>query len=293
MIDWKHEALSIRRQCQALDLPRSTAYYRPEPMPPDELRQRKRLDRIYTDHPYYGVVRMTDELRAQGESVGVARVRRLLRAMGLNAVYPKPRTSLPNGTAGRFPYLLRGVDIERPHQVWASDITYIPMAGSWAYLAAVMDWHSRAVLGWAVSEDMNTGFCLEALRMARRMCGRGPEIVNTDQGSQFTSEEWIDTVRAMAAKPSQDGRRRWVDNVMVERLWRTVKYESLYLVDLTCLREVRTRLAEYFRFYNRERRHSSLAKRTPFAVLFEIPPNNGPRGAGRDTHPAAPCGSKN
>ena len=276
MIAWDHATLSIRRQCQALNLPRSTAYYEPVPVPPDELRQRRMLDRIYTRYPFYGVERMTDELRIQGECVGTDRVRRLLREMGLEAVYPKPRTSVAQGGVARYPYLLRGLDIHRPHQVWASDITYIPLMRGWAYLVAVMDWYSRAVLGWAVSEDMNTGFCLEALRMARRVSGRGPEIVNTDQGSQFTSAEWIAAVKSLDAQPSQDGRGRWLDNVMVERLWRTVKYEDLYQVELTCLREVRRRLVDYFWYYNWKRRHGSLAKRTPFAVLREGPPRNDP-----------------
>ncbi len=276
MIAWDHETLSVRKQCRTLDLPRSSAYYEPVPVQADELRQRRMLDRIYTQYPFYGVERMTDELRSQGEHVGTDRVRRLLRDMGLEAVYPKPRTSLAKGGAARFPYLLRGLEIHRPHQVWASDITYVALANGWAYLVAVMDWHSRAVLGWAVSEDMNTEFCLEALRMARRVCGRGPEIVNTDQGSQFTSVEWIEAVKEMNARPSQDGRGRWLDNVMVERLWRTVKYESLYLVELACLRDARLRLADYFWYYNRERRHGSLAKRTPYAVLLERPPKTEP-----------------
>lgn len=293
MIAWDHPQLSIRTQCRALDLPRSTAYYIPRPVDPDELRQRRKLDRLYTQYPFYGVERMTDALRKTGESAGTDRVRRLLRDMGLCAVYPKPRTSVPNGNAGRFPYLLRGVTVTRPHQVWASDITYVPFVQGWGFLVVVMDWYSRAVLGWSVSEDMGTAFCLEALRMARRVAGRGPEIVNTDQGSQFTSEEWIEAVLGLSARPSQDGRGRWLDNVMVERLWRTVKYESLYLAELACLRELRARVQDYFWFYNRKRPHTRLAKRTPYSVLFEIPPKTGPGGAGRNTSSPAPFGSKN
>lgn len=266
MIDWHHLELSVSAQCQALALARSTAYYRPEQPTERELRLRRRLDELFTAHPYYGVRRMTHALNQSGENVGLDHVRTLLRAMNIIAVYPMPRTTIAQAGAARHPYLLRDIRIERAHQVWAADITYVPLSRGWAYLAAVLDWHSRRVLGWELSDTMDTRLCLDALRMAANHAEQRPEIVNTDQGSQFTSEDWISAVLQLGARVSQDGRRRWVDNVMVERLWRTVKYECLYLVEMENLRQVRKLLAEYFDFYNHRRPHSSLAYRVPAAI---------------------------
>ena len=196
-----------------------------------ELELRRRLDRIYTAHPEFGVRRMVLALAEQGWAVNGKCVRRLLREMGLEAVYPKPRLSLPGALAGRFPYLLRGVAIARPHQVWAADITYIALPAGWAYLVAILEWFSRFVLAWELSVTRDSDFCVRAWKQALERVGRGPEIMNTDQGVEFCSGAWLEAVRGQGARISQDGRGRALDNVMVERLWRTVKHEHIYLRD--------------------------------------------------------------
>jgi putative transposase len=265
--------ISIRRQCDLLSLHRSGVYYDPAPVSPRELDLCRRLDRIYTDHPEFGVRRMVLGLAEQGLAVNPKCVRRLLRQMGLEAVYPKPRLSQPGPLAGRFPYLLRGVAIERVHQVWAADITYISMPGGWAYLVAILEWHSRYVLAWELSITRESGFCVRALREAREAAGRAPEIVNTDQGAEFCGADWIGQVEKMGARVSQDGRGRALDNVMVERLWRTVKYEHIYLRDYPSVPALRSGLGGYFPFYNHKRWHQGLANRTPFQVLNGCPEN--------------------
>lgn len=257
----------MRRQCQLLGLDRSGLYY--ESVGPDagELALCHRLDELYTAHPFYGVRRMTQALRRAGEVINPKRVRRLLRQMGLSAVYPKPRLSLPGAGATALPYLLRGVKIERPHQVWAIDLTYVRLRGGFAYLVAMLDWFSRYVLAWELATSLETRHCLRVLEAALQGAGRAAEITNSDQGCQFTSAEWIAAVEAAGMRVSHDGRGRALDNVMVERLWRTVKYEDIYLRDYPDVPAARAGLGRYFEFYNTERPHQGLDYRTPREVI--------------------------
>jgi putative transposase len=246
-------------------------YYRPVALDARELDLRWRLDRIYTAHPVFGVRRMVLALREQGRAVNPKCVRRLLREMGLEAVYPKPRLSQPAVGAQRFPYLLRGVAIQRPHQVWAADITYLALREGWAYLVAILEWYSRYVLAWELSVTRDSDFCVRAWERAVALAGRAPEIMNTDQGAEFTSADWIGAVQQQGVLVSQDGRGRCLDNVMVERLWRTVKYEHVYLHDHFTVPALRRSLGEFFPFYNTRRWHSALANRTPQQVLMPCP----------------------
>jgi len=259
--------LSVRRQCQVLGLDRSGVYYQPAGMDAGELALCHRLDEIYTAHPFYGVRRMTEQLRREGQIINPKRVRRLLRELGLLAVYPKPCLSLPGEGAAIRPYLLRGVQIVRPHQVWAIDLTYVRLRGGFGYLVAMLDWFSRYVLAWELATSLETLHCLRVLEAALEQAGCAAEMVNSDQGSQFTSAEWIEAVQTAGMKVSHDGRGRALDNVMVERLWRTVKYEDIYLRDYEEILEARTGLARYFLFYNTERPHQGLDYRTPLEVM--------------------------
>lgn len=250
---------------------RSGLAYVPVPVSARELDLRARLDRIYTAHPEYGVRRMVLALGEEQRVVNPKCVRRLLREMGLEAVYPKPCTTMPGPQAGRFPYLLRGVAIERAHQVWAADITYIALPGGWAYLLAVMDWWSRYVLAWGLSATRDSLLGAHVWRAALAAAGRPPEIMNTDQGAEFSSQEWIGGVQASGALVSQDGRGRALDNVMVERLWRTVKWDHLYLHDYASLPATRRGLSEFFPYYNERRWHQGLGNRTPHELLYGTP----------------------
>lgn len=259
--------LSIRKQCELLGIHRSGLYYQPVEANPRELRLRWHLDRIYTAHPEFGVRRMVLALREAGQVANPKCVRRLLREMGLEAVYPKPRLSQPGPLSGRYPYLLRGMSIERAHQVWASDITYIALPEGWAFLVAVLDWFSRYVLAWQLSVSRDSQFCVQAYQQALRVAGRAPQIMNTDQGAEFCSGEWLAVVQGSGAQVSQDGRGRALDNVMVERLWRTVKYEHIYLHDYSRVGLLRRGLSTYFPFYNQRRWHQGLANRTPEQIL--------------------------
>ena len=219
------------------------------------------------ERPFYGSRRLRDELETQGHPVNRKRVQRLVRQMGLCALYPKPRTSQPAVGHTVYPYLLRGLSIERPNQVWATDICYIPMAHGFMYLVAIMDWYSRRVLAWRVSNTFDSDFCVEALEDALTRYGP-PEIFNTDQGAQFTSKAFTTVLKAHAVAISMDGKGRWVDNVFVERLWRSVKYEDVYLHAYDTPAALRAELTGYFQFYNGRRRHSSLGRRTPDVVYF-------------------------
>jgi putative transposase len=267
MIERHGSPLSTRTQCQLLGVPRSTLYYQPSGPKTPDVAIMHLMDEQYTRTPYYGVERMTAWLHRQGHRIGHNRVRRLLRRMGLEAVYPKPRLSRPGGVDHRiWPYLLRGVVIERPNQVWAADITYIRLWRGFVYLVAVMDWYSRYVLSWSLSTTLESWFCIEALRQAlARAC---PEIFNTDQGSQFTSVGFTDRLRAAGVAISMDGRGRAFDNIFVERLWRSVKYEDVYLKDYGVVDEARRGLDDYFTFYNTGRLHQSLGYQTPAEVYF-------------------------
>lgn len=258
----------MRRQCALLGLARSNVYYGPAAERAEDLRFKRLIDEEYTRHPFYGVRRMHTWLTQDcKEIVNRKRVHRLMREMGLSAIFPRPRVSVPVPAHTIHPYLLKGLRIDHPDQVWASDITYIRLAQGFVYLAAIMDWYSRAVLSWEVSVTMEAGFCVEALE---RALGRSrPGIMNTDQGAQFTSADFTDRLRAAEVRISMDGRGRFFDNIFVERLWRTVKYENVYLNEYPNVRALRAGLAEYFAFYNNERRHQSLANRTPAEVYGE------------------------
>jgi putative transposase len=265
-IHTEHELPKTRR-CKLLDVARSTAYYRSEPISEADLALMRLIDEIHLKWPFYGSRRLRDELRGHGHPVNRKRVQRLMRQMGLRALYPRRRTSQPGKGHKIYPYLLRGLSIERPNHVWATDICYLPMAKGFMYLVAIMDWHSRRVLSWRVSNTMDTDFCIEALEEALQRFG-APEIFNTDQGAQFTSEAFTDVLKDHGIAISMDGKGRWVDNVFVERLWRSVKYEDVYLRAYETPTELRAGLARYFEFYNARRRHSALDRRTPDAVYF-------------------------
>jgi putative transposase len=252
-----------------LGVARSTLYYEPCGPKASDLAVMRRLDEQYTATPFYGVERMTGCLHRAGIRIGHNRVRRLLRVMGLETLYPKPRLSLPGGAEHRvYPYRLRGLRIERPNQVWSSDITYIRLTQGFAYLVAILDWFSRYVLSWSLSTTLEAWFCVQALREALRTAR--PAICNTDQGSQFTSAEWLTELTEAGVAISMDGRGRVFDNIFTERLWRSVKYEDVYLKDYEAVDEARQGLAEYFRFYNTARPHQALGYRTPAEVHFGV-----------------------
>lgn len=265
LIEVDHPAISVRRQCALLRLPRSSLYYQPREESAETLHLMRRLDTQYTATPFYGMRRMTAWLRTQGYPVNHKRVARLMQQMGIAAIYPKPHLS--QATAGHviYPYVLRGVKVQRVNHVWSTDSTSIRLHQGFVYLVAVMDWCSRYVLSWALSVTLDGQFCREALTQALRHGGR-PEIFNTDQGVQFTSRDFTSLLTHEGIQISMDGRGRALDNVFVERLWRTVKYEEVYLKDYTTVREARQGLGEYFTFYNHERLHQALGYQTPVAV---------------------------
>lgn len=264
MIEPAHPQVSVRRQCQLLGLHRSGLSYQPRGETVENLELMRRLDEQYTRRPFYGVRRMTAWLEQQGYAVNEKRVRRLLRKMGLYAVYPKPRLSRPAPGAQVYPYLLRGVAVRRVNQVWSTDITYIRMTGGFIYLVAIMDWYSRYVLAWEVSVTPDSSFCVAALE--RALDGARPEVFNSDQGAQFTSHAFTGALLARGIKISMDGRGRALDNIFVERLWRSVKYEEVYLKDYRRVPEARSGLGSYFQFYNGERLHQALDYKTPAAI---------------------------
>ena len=264
LIEVGHPALSVRRQCELLGLSRSSLYYEPAGETVENLRLMRRIDEQYTARPFYGSRRMTRWLIERGEEVNRKRVQRLMRAMGLEAIYPKPRLSLAGKGHRIYPYLLRGVTVERRDQVWSTDITYVPMPSGFMYLAAVIDWFSRYVIAWRLSNTLDGAFCTEMLEEALRS-GK-PEVFNTDQGVQFTAEAFTGRLESAGVAVSMDGRGRALDNVFVERLWRTVKYEDIYIRGYEAVPELHRGLGRYFGFYNDERPHQSLGYRTPAAV---------------------------
>ena len=267
----KAHELPKTRRCELLEVARSTAYYRPTPVSDDDLRLMRLIDEIHLELPFYGSRRVADELETRGHPAGRKRVQRLMRLMGLRALYPRQRTSQPGKGHTIYPYRLRDLSIERANQVWASDICYIPMAKGFMYLVAILDWYSRRVLAWRVSNTLDSAFCVEALEEALHRYGY-PEIFNTDQGAQFTSEAFTGVLKAHDIEISMDGKGRWVDNVFVERLWRSVKYEDVYLRAYETPAALRAGLTRYFDFYNTRRRHSALDRRTPDAVYFKQEP---------------------
>ena len=261
-----HPEISLRRQCELLGVNRSSLYYEPVGESAENLLLMRLIDQEYTRHPFLGSRRLVVWLGERGQVVNRKRVARLMDLMGIEAVYPKPKLSQPGEGHRIYPYLLRGTKVERVNQVWSTDITYIRMAQGFLYLVAVMDWFSRFVLSWSLSLTMEMDFCLEALDRALRR-GR-PEIFNSDQGSQFTSEKFIGKLEARKIAVSMDGRGRCFDNIFVERLWRSLKYEEVYLKDYASVAEARAGIAGYFQFYNHERLHQSLDYRTPAAIYL-------------------------
>lgn len=257
--------VSIRRQCELLRLNRSTLYYTPVKVDPDETALMKAIDKIFTKWPFYGSRKIVLELRRLGEDVNRKRVQRLMRIMGLQALVPGPHTSKPHPEHKVYPYLLRRLDITRPDQVWAADITYIPLESGWAYLIAIIDWYSRAVLAWRLSNTMTVDFCVDALEDALQHHGP-PEIFNSDQGSQFTSPDFTGVLLREGVAISMDGKGRATDNIFVERLWRSLKYEDVYLRDYATLSAASPGIGSWFRFYNERRPHQALGNHTPMDV---------------------------
>jgi len=264
LVERDHEEISVRRQCQLLGVNRSGLYYEPLGESEENLTLMRLLDEQYTRTPFYGSRKMVEWLGTQGLRVNRKRVSRLMELMGIEAVYPKPKLSQPGEGHRVYPYLLRGLEVGRVNQVWSTDITYIRMAQGFVYLVAVMDWFSRYVLSWRLSLTMEIDFCVEALKCALRR-GR-PEIFNSDQGSQFTSEKFTGELAEREIAISMDGRGRCMDNIFIERLWRSLKYEEVYLKDYGTVPEAWAGIEKYFRFYNHERLHQSLGYRTPAAV---------------------------
>ena len=263
--------MSVRRQCELVGLNRSTLYYEPAPETPENLKLMRLIDEQYTRCPFYGSRRITRWLVRQGHEVNRKRVQRLLRAMGSEAIYPKPNLSAGRGHTV-YPYLPRDVAVERVNQVWSADITYVPLPSGFMYLAATIDWFSRYVVAWRLSNTLDGSFCQDMLEEA---LGRGtPEVFNTDQGVQFTAGAWVRRLEGAGVAVSMDGRGRCLDNVFVERLWRTVKYEDVYLRGYETVAELERGLAAYFRFYNEGRLHQALEYRTPAAVYKRIGSTN-------------------
>lgn len=265
MIDRAHSLLSISRQCALLGVSRATVYRRPRPVSAEDLHLMDLIDRQYLARPYYGSRRMAAWLATQGHGVNRKRVQRLMRLMGLVAIDQRPNTSKPAPEHPKYPYLLGGLSIERANQVWCSDVTYIPMAKGFVYLVVIMDWHSRAVLAWRLSNTLHADFCVEALEEALRRFGR-PEIFNTDQGSQFTSTDFTDVLKAHGITISMDGKGRCMDNIFVERLWRSLKYEEVYLHAYSSVPQAKAGIGAWLHFYNEERLHQTHGYRTPRQV---------------------------
>jgi putative transposase len=264
LVEEGHPEISVRRQCDLLGVNRWSLYYESKGESEENLQLMRLMDEQYTRAPFYGSRRMTEWLHTKGFEVNRKRVARLMALMGIEAVYPKPKLSQPGEGHRIYPYLLEGMKVERVNQVWSTDITYIRMAQGCAYLVAVMDWHSRFVLSWSLSLTMELDFCLEALERALRR-GR-PEIFNSDQGSQFTSEKFTSQLAARKIAISMDGHGRCLDNIFIERLWRSLKYEEVYLKDYALVTDACAGIERWFRFYNHERLHQSLKYKTPAAV---------------------------
>lgn len=266
MVDLVNRQISIKRQCELLSLSRASFYY--ECTPEDELNLvlMRIMDEIYTDIPFYGSRKIREELALIGYIVNRKRVQRLMGIMGLEVLYPKPNLSKPDVSHRKFPYLLRGVKIERINQVWSSDITYIPLESGYAYLTAIIDWHSRYVLAWRISNSLESRFCIEALEEALEK--GNPDIYNTDQGVQFTSNRYIEVLEANKIRISMDGKGRAIDNIFIERFWRTVKYEEVYCKCYEDIEGAKINLEEYLMFYNHKRLHQALKYKTPYSVFM-------------------------
>jgi putative transposase len=266
LVDHDDEVVPVVAQCRLLKVARSSLYYRPAPVSADDLTVMRRMDELHLAWPFYGSRRMTAVLRHEGWPVNRKRIQRLMRIMALEAIYQKPNTSRKHPDHKVYPYLLRGLVIDRPNQVWCADITYIPMAKGFVYLVAVMDWFSRRVLAWRVSITLETDFCVEALRDAMNRHGQ-PEIFNTDQGVQFTSAAFLGELATLGVRISMDGKGRFLDNIFIERLWRSLKYEEVFIKAYGSVAEARIGIGEWLTFYNDERPHQALDYRTPTAVF--------------------------
>jgi putative transposase len=266
LVDREDPALSVAAQCRLLKVARSTLYDQPAPVDPDDLALMRRMDELYLASPFYGSRRMVAVLRRDGWTVNRKRVRRLMRVMGLEAIYQKPNTSKGHPAHKVYPYLLRDLVIERPNQVWCADITYIPMARGFVYLVAVMDWFSRRVLAWRLSITMEADFCVDALQDALARHGK-PEIFNTDQGVQFTSADFVAVLESRGIRISMDGKGRFLDNIFIERLWRSLKYEEVFIKAYGSVSEARRGIGGWLSFYNEERPHQALGYRTPRGVF--------------------------
>ena len=269
MIERGHASLSVVAQCRLVSISRSSFYYAPVPETAETLALMAVIDASFLDHPWYGSRQMARHLQPLGHAVGRRRVRRLMAKMGLSPIYQRPRTSDPHPEHRIYPYLLRDLEITRPNQVWCADITYIPMRRGFLYLVAVMDWATRKVLAWRLSNTMDAQFCVEALKEALARFGK-PEIFNTDQGSQFTSTDFTGVLRDAEVRISMDGRGRWMDNVFIERLWRSLKYECVYLNAFETGSELSTGLGRWIGYYNGQRPHSRLGGRTPDEVYEQV-----------------------
>jgi len=256
----------VARQCELLSLPRSTFYYEPRPESEENLKLMKLLDQIHLQYPFFGRTRLTDALCDQAFDVSENRVYRLMKLMGLNAIYPKPKTSQGGKNHRIYPYLLKGLEISRPNQVWCSDITYIGLKRGFMYLVAVMDWYSRYILSWELSNSLEADFCVSALD--KSLMRTRPEIFNTDQGAQFTSDQFTSRLQNEKIKISMDGKGRVFDNIFIERFWRSLKYEEIYLNEYNSVLDLKDGLKKYIAFYNHKRRHQNLGKRPPAEVYF-------------------------
>ncbi|WP_274056102.1 IS3 family transposase [Vibrio parahaemolyticus] len=263
----KSTLLPIKRQCELLNVARSTAYYQPVGLSVEEIELRRMIDEIHLQYPFMGSRRIRTELAKKGDNINRKRIVRIMRDMGIGAIYPKPKTTLANKAHKVYPYLLRDIEVTYPNQAWAIDITYIPMAKGFLYLVAIIDWYSRKVLSCRLSNTMDTSFCIEALEDALQHYGP-PDIFNSDQGSQFTSSDFTDKLLDHGVRISMDGKGRWVDNVFIERLWRSLKYEGVYLKAYTTPREAELEIAHYMVFYNEERNHQGLNDLTPDEAYF-------------------------
>jgi len=266
LIEKQHGRIAIYRQCALIDLARSSFYYCKNGPNIDDSADMRMIDELYTKYPFYGIRRITNALKRLGRCINHKRVARLMRLMGLEAIYPKPRLSAANKEHRKYPYLLRNLSIKRPNQVWSTDITYIRLRHGFVYLAAIMDWFSRYVVSWTLSITLDADFCVDMLKGA--LTTARPEIFNSDQGVQFTSEAFTGTLEDHCVRISMDGRGRAFDNIFVERLWRSVKYEEVYLKNYSCVRDAKDSLRWYFDFYNNDRPHQSLGYKTPSEVYY-------------------------
>lgn len=265
-IDPSHEQLTVDRQCELLGISRAAYYYKQQPIRAETLELINAVDKIYTDYPFFGTRKMAAYLNCNGYCVGRKLIRRVYQILGLEAVYPKPNLSIPDKEHKIYPYLLRDIEVTHNNQIWSTDITYIRLRGGFVYLVAIIDWHSRYVLDWELDISLEADFCIETLK--RTLINNQCEIFNTDQGSQFTCKDFTDVLKEKQIKISMDGKGRALDNIFVERLWRSLKYECIYLRSLNTVKEARDEIKKYFQFYNNERPHQSLQYKKPVEIYM-------------------------